>query len=112
MNGDEPFIITDAAHIIALLTFLRDDPACRFEQLIDVCGVDYPDQHPRFEVVYQLLSLQVMSPYARAGTSACILVTPQFAGLTITEAAKDLYGVVPTKQLRRRRVVFAEAGQG
>jgi SAM-dependent methyltransferase len=34
---------------------------------------------------------------------------PRFAGLTITEAAKELYGVVPTRPLRRRRVVLIEA---
>ncbi len=27
--------------LLALATFLRDDPASSFEQLIDVCGVDY-----------------------------------------------------------------------
>jgi len=46
---------------------LRDDPAFAFEQLIDVCGVDYSDygmgsprpvdQRPRFAVVYHLLSI-------------------------------------------------------
>jgi NADH-quinone oxidoreductase subunit C len=43
--------------IIGLLTFLRDDPACRFIQLIDVCGVDHPQREKRFDVVYHLLSL-------------------------------------------------------
>ncbi len=28
--------------IIGLLKFLRDDPMCRFLQLTDICGVDYP----------------------------------------------------------------------
>jgi NADH-quinone oxidoreductase subunit C len=28
-----------------------------FQQLLDVCGVDYPDRAERFEVVYHLLSL-------------------------------------------------------
>src|SRR5216683_3023917 len=27
--------------LIALITFLRDDPRCLFKQLIDVCGVDW-----------------------------------------------------------------------
>ena len=42
--------------IIDVLTHLRDDPACRFEILIDICGVDYPERAERFEVVYHLLS--------------------------------------------------------
>jgi NADH-quinone oxidoreductase subunit C len=43
--------------IVPVLTFLRDDSTCRFSVLIDVCGVDYPDREPRFDVVYNLLSL-------------------------------------------------------
>jgi NADH-quinone oxidoreductase subunit C len=39
------------------LRVLRDDPATRFEQLIDVTAVDYLGRTPRFEVVYQLHSL-------------------------------------------------------
>jgi NADH-quinone oxidoreductase subunit C len=43
--------------IVRVLLFLRDDPKCRFEQLLDVCGADYPERPQRFEVVYNLLSL-------------------------------------------------------
>ncbi len=40
-----------------IIKFLRDDSACHFEMLIDICGVDYPERDPRFEVVYHLLSI-------------------------------------------------------
>ncbi|MDO9335533.1 MAG: NADH-quinone oxidoreductase subunit C [Caulobacter sp.] len=43
--------------IVEALTQLRDHPDCRFHQLIDLCGVDYPDRAQRFEVVYHLLSM-------------------------------------------------------
>lgn len=43
--------------IVKVLTFLRDDAVCKFVQLTDVCGVDYPEREERFEVVYHLLSL-------------------------------------------------------
>jgi NADH-quinone oxidoreductase subunit C len=75
-----------ASDLIAVATRLRDDPALRFEILIDVCGVDYMDygrdewrtvsasssgfgravnrggnggahDGPRFAAVYQLLSV-------------------------------------------------------
>ena len=42
---------------VHVLNFLRDDSSCLFKALIDICGVDFPDRDPRFEVVYQLLSL-------------------------------------------------------
>jgi NADH-quinone oxidoreductase subunit C len=47
----------DAARIVEVLTRLRDDPECPFVQLIDLCGVDYPQRAKRFDVVYHLLSL-------------------------------------------------------
>jgi NADH-quinone oxidoreductase subunit C len=58
LNGQS--IITVARErIVAVLTRLRDDPAFLFEQLIDICGVDYPDRPLRFEVVYNLLSVSL-----------------------------------------------------
>ena len=49
--------------LVATMRRLRDEPAFRFETLIDVCGVDYssygnaPNEGPRFAAVYHLLSL-------------------------------------------------------
>jgi NADH-quinone oxidoreductase subunit C len=40
-----------------VIKFLRDDSTCRFEMLIDICGVDYPQRDPRFDIVYHLLSV-------------------------------------------------------
>ena len=47
----------EGANIVSTLKFLRDDVNCKFKQLVDVCGVDFPDRDPRFEIVYNLLSL-------------------------------------------------------
>jgi len=44
--------------ILRVLAFLRDDSDCLFKQLVDLCGVDYPDRPERFDVVYNLLSLR------------------------------------------------------
>ena len=46
-----------AGRIVDLLAMLRDNPSYRFVQLLDVCGVDYPDRELRFDVVYHLLSM-------------------------------------------------------
>ncbi|MGQ3031308.1 MAG: NADH-quinone oxidoreductase subunit C [Ferrovibrionaceae bacterium] len=43
--------------IVRVLTFLRDDAACRFTQLVELCGVDYPERAQRLEIVYHLLSM-------------------------------------------------------
>ena len=45
--------------LAALMTTLRDDPRFAFEQLMDICGVDWPDRAERFEVVYNLLSVSL-----------------------------------------------------
>jgi NADH-quinone oxidoreductase subunit C len=56
-SRDELVIVVRRESIVRVLTFLRDDVNCQFKQLMDVCGVDYPDRSERFEVVYNLLSL-------------------------------------------------------
>ena len=55
--GDKLVAIVDREDIAKLLVFLRDDVNCQFKQLMDICGVDYPERPQRFEVVYNLLSL-------------------------------------------------------
>ncbi|RKQ71659.1 NADH dehydrogenase subunit C [Litorimonas taeanensis] len=45
------------AEIVKVITFLRDDPICKFASLIDICGVDYPARERRFDVVYHMLSM-------------------------------------------------------
>src|SRR5260370_34188215 len=42
--------------ILELLTYLRDDPDCRFVNFTDLAGADYPEREQRFDVVYHLLS--------------------------------------------------------
>ena len=45
--------------IVPVLTRLRDHPALKFEVLIDICAVDYPERANRFDVVYHLLSMRL-----------------------------------------------------
>ncbi|HEX8030087.1 MAG TPA: NADH-quinone oxidoreductase subunit C [Vicinamibacterales bacterium] len=46
----------NAADIVKVATFLRDDPNCRFVAITDVTGVDWPSREKRFDVVYHFLS--------------------------------------------------------
>jgi NADH-quinone oxidoreductase subunit C len=58
-------IIVNAADLLYVATELRDQPQLRFEQLMDLCGVDYLEyaggQHAglRYAVVYHLLSVSL-----------------------------------------------------
>ena len=54
----ELMLRVEAGSLIKLLTFLRDDQNCQFKQLIDITAVDFPERRPRFDVVYNLLSLK------------------------------------------------------
>jgi NADH-quinone oxidoreductase subunit C len=51
-------VVVPREHIVRALTYLRDNPQCQFEILIDLCGVDYPARENRFDVVYHLLSVR------------------------------------------------------
>jgi NADH-quinone oxidoreductase subunit C len=53
---DELTLDAEAARIVEVLTFLRDDPDCQFFCFTDLTGVDYPQREKRFEIAYLLLS--------------------------------------------------------
>ncbi|MBO6503715.1 MAG: NADH-quinone oxidoreductase subunit C [Kordiimonadaceae bacterium] len=59
ISHGELTVTARADHITKVLTFLRDDQTCLFRQLVDVCGVDYPERAKRFDVVYHLLSIEL-----------------------------------------------------
>ncbi|MDA9703491.1 NADH-quinone oxidoreductase subunit C [Candidatus Pelagibacter bacterium] len=44
--------------LIEVIQFLKSNERCKFRQLIDIAGVDYPDSEKRFQLVYLLLSHQ------------------------------------------------------
>jgi NADH-quinone oxidoreductase subunit C len=54
---DELTIFVATGAIARVLTFLRDEPSLLFKELVDLCGVDYPERERRFDVVYHLLSM-------------------------------------------------------
>ena len=58
MDTNEQTLIVTVEDLLSEMIRLRDDPATQFDQLIDICGVDYPEREQRFEVVYHLLSLR------------------------------------------------------
>jgi NADH-quinone oxidoreductase subunit C len=58
-------VVVSAADYLAAAAVLRDAPGCQFEQLLDVCGVDYSDYRDggwdgaRYCVVSHLLSISL-----------------------------------------------------
>jgi NADH-quinone oxidoreductase subunit C len=100
----------ERAHILALLTFLRDDPQCKFTSLIDVCGADYPAAQERFEIVYHLLSMPLnqrirvkirTSEGIPVDSAASVFPTANW----FEREAFDLYGVQFTGHPDLRRIL-------
>lgn len=97
---------------------LRDHPALRFEQLIDLCGVDYsswkdqPWEGPRFCVVSHLLSvaknwrvrLKVFAPNDDLPLVASLTEVWSAANWFEREAF-DLYGIIFEGHLDLRRIL-------
>ena len=55
--GDDTVVVAPAAWY-DVARFLRTDPRAQMNQIIDLCGVDYPDREQRFEVVAHLRSTE------------------------------------------------------
>ena len=56
IKNDELLIEIDEEDIIDVVQFLKSNENCKFKQLIDIAGVDYPENEKRFELVYLFLS--------------------------------------------------------
>ena len=95
-----------AAH--QLLTTLRDNFA--FQQVMDICGVDYPERAARFEVVYNLLSVTknqrvrvILETDAQAPIASVSDIWPA-AGWWEREVW-DLFGISFTGLVDHRRIL-------
>jgi NADH-quinone oxidoreductase subunit C len=110
-------IIVNRDSIVDVLTALRDDAACQFEVLIDICGVDYPERADRFDVVYHLLSPR-LNQRIRVKTTTDE-VTPVASVNDVFPAANwyerevyDLYGIRFTGHPDLRRILTDYGFQG
>ncbi len=53
--------VISPSSVLPFFTFLKQHTNAQFKMLIDITAVDYPSRSNRFEVVYQLLSIQYNS---------------------------------------------------
>eukprot|EP01132_Coremiostelium_polycephalum_P007157 gene7157-8816_t len=100
----------DAARLLDVLTFLRDDVQCQFISLIDISGVDYPYRSHRFDVVYHLLSprqnLRIRVKVATDEDTPVPSATPVYPGADWYERETyDLYGVLFSGHPDLRRIL-------
>ena len=53
---DELLIEIKVEELINVINFLKSNDLCKFRQLIDVVGIDYPEEEKRFNLIYLFLS--------------------------------------------------------
>jgi len=100
----------EAADIVKVATFLRDDPTCQFVCFIDVTAIDWPAREKRFDVVYHLLSprmnQRVRVKIMTDETTPVASIVEVYRGADWFEReAYDLYGVLFTGHPDMRRIL-------
>ncbi|MGZ8257254.1 MAG: NADH-quinone oxidoreductase subunit C [Gallionella sp.] len=111
-------IVVKAADVVAVMTTLRDTQGLQFEQMMDLCGMDYSEygdgawQGKRFAAVYHLMSVS-LNQRLRVRVFAEEDAFPVLPSLTdvwscanwFEREAFDLYGIVFTGHPDLRRLL-------
>src|SRR5882757_3465322 len=103
-------VTVEAAKIVDVVKYLRDDPGCRFVSIIDITAVDYPGREKRFDVVYHFLSPTLNARIRLRAEADETTQVPSlidvFPGADWFEReAYDLYGVIFTGHPDMRRLL-------
>ena len=56
IENEELLIQISENNLVEVVQFLKSNEQCKFKQLIDIAGIDFPDEEKRFEIVYLFLS--------------------------------------------------------
>jgi NADH-quinone oxidoreductase subunit C len=110
VEAGEVVLHAQCDQLASLLTVLRDDKRFAFEQVMDICGVDWPERAQRFDVVYNLLSVGlnhrvrviVTTDESAPVPSACAIWP---VATWFEREAWDLYGIVFSDQPDLRRII-------
>lgn len=117
VNHGELTLTARRDDIVQVLTLLRDDPECLFENPIDICGVDYPERAERFDVVYHLLSprknqrIRVKISTDEATAVPSVVDVFPFANWYERETY-DMYGILFSNHPDLRRILTDYGFQG
>ncbi len=99
-----------ADSIVEIATALRDGANFAFEQMMDLCGVDWPERAERFEVVYNLLSVSLNQRVRVIVTTDETTPVPSVHGVWPVATwwereAWDLFGIAFSGQPDLRRIL-------
>jgi NADH-quinone oxidoreductase subunit C len=135
LDAIDPFVTVDPAKIVAICTFLRDDPRLRFDLLNCISGVDYLETDPKkvakagfephLEVVYHLSSfshrhrfvVKLILPRWKDGVEGELPEVPTVTGVWPAadwheRETYDLCGVMFDGHPDLRRILLAEDWEG
>ena len=103
-------ITAEAAEIVRVARFLRDDPACQFVSFIDLTAVYWPSREKRFDVVYHLLSPRLnqrirVKVQTDERTPVASIIEVFHGADWFEREAYDLYGVLFTGHPDMRRLL-------
>ncbi|MEE8581914.1 MAG: NADH-quinone oxidoreductase subunit C [Myxococcota bacterium] len=108
----------EAVRLVEVARFLRNDEALAFDMLSDLCGVDYPEREPRFEVVYHLYSvehnqrLRIKAGVPEEPCEIDSLVEVWPGANWLEREAWDLYGIRFRNHPDLRRLLLYEEFEG
>ncbi len=108
--NDEVVAEADRDALVPLMLTLRDDPRFSFEQVMDICGVDWPERAERFDVVYNLLSVGLNQRLRVIVTADEATPVPSVSTIWPVATwwereAWDLFGIVFSGQPDLRRIL-------
>jgi NADH-quinone oxidoreductase subunit C len=110
IEGGELVARATRESLLAVMMALRDDPRCSFEQMMDLCGVDWPERAERFDVVYNLLSVTLNQRVRVIVTTDAATPVPSVhtvwpVATWWEREAWDLFGIVFSGQPDLRRIL-------
>ena len=113
----ELVVRTGRSGLLSLMALLRHDPRFCFEQMMDLCGVDFPERAERFDVVYNLLSVTLNQRIRVIVTTDEVQPVPSvhriWPSATWWEReCYDLFGVLFSDQPDLRRILTDYGFQG
>lgn len=115
---DEDVVMVERSSLMDVMAFLKGHSQYPFNLLLDICGVDYLGDTPRFEVVYHLYSmstharLRVRSKVPEDHLSVHSMITLWKCADWFEREAYDMYGIRFEGHPNLKRLLMWEKFEG
>ncbi len=114
---NETTIIVTAGDIVRTCRHLKEDPDLRYDFLSDLTAVDRLGEHPRFDLVYQLYSLQFkrrirLKLQVKEGETVPSVTSVWSTANWHEREVFDMFGIVFEGHPDLRRILMPEGWEG